>query len=116
MDALAYTRTQPPCVMIGGEYYQKFESNFLYLSNNTKQCKETIMTQKVYISTPTLKVGESSIEHGGNAYIYFDEYTNVPGLENADIRIEFDRNNSFQEIVDLVAKLKSSGFKFVVQK
>jgi hypothetical protein len=74
------------------------------------------MSQKVYKSKPPLKVGEWSVEQGGRAYISFEEFIDVPGLEKADIRIEFERNNSFQEISDLVKMLKSGGFTFVVQK
>ncbi len=74
------------------------------------------MSPKVYSSKPPLKVGEWSVEQGGKAYISFEEFINIPGLERADIRIEFERNNSFEEIRDLVARLKDSGFTFVVQK
>lgn len=74
------------------------------------------MNKNVYSANPPLKVGEWPVDQGGKAYIYFEEYVDIPGLENADIRIEFERNNSFEEIQELVSRLKSSGFKFVVQK
>lgn len=74
------------------------------------------MSKNLYTSKPPIKVGEWSVEQGGKAYIYFEEYVNIPGLENADIRIEFERNNSFEEISELVSKLNDSGLKFVVQK
>lgn len=74
------------------------------------------MSKNVYISKPPLKVGEHSVEQGGKAYIYFEEFIDVPGFEEADIRIEFEKNNSFEEVHDLVKKLKNSGFKFVVRK
>lgn len=74
------------------------------------------MSQKVYKGRPPLKVGEWSIDQGGKAYIYFEEFINIPGLENANIRIEFERNNSFQEVCELAELLKSRGFTFVVQK
>ena len=74
------------------------------------------MSKKIYPSKPPLKVGEWPTEQGGKAYIYFEEFIDVPGLEKADIRFEFEKNNSFEEIQDLVSRLKDSGFKFVVQK
>jgi hypothetical protein len=74
------------------------------------------MSPKVYKSTPPLKVSEFDSSLGDKAYISFEEYIDVPGLEKADIRIEFDRNNSFAEISALVLQLKASGFTFVVQK
>jgi len=74
------------------------------------------MSKKSYICEPILKVGEWSVDQGGKAYIYFEEYVNIPGFENADISIQFNKNNSFEEISELVSKLKGNGFKFVVQK
>jgi len=74
------------------------------------------VTKQLYKCKPPIRAAEWSIEQGGGAYIYFEEFMSIPGLENADIRIEFDRNNSFTEICDLVSKLKSSGFTFVVRK
>ena len=74
------------------------------------------MSQKVYKNRPSLKVGEWPIDQGGKAYIYFEEFLNIPGLEKANIRIEFERDNSFQEVCALVEILKNSGFTFVVQK
>ena len=74
------------------------------------------MKKKIYVSNPHLKIGECPEEQGGKSYIFFEEYINIPGLESADIRIEFERNNSFKEISELLAILKSSGFRFVVQK
>lgn len=61
-------------------------------------------------------MGEWSPDQGGGAYIHFEEYIDVPGLEKAYIRIEFDHNNSFQEVRDLVRILNERGFTFVVQK
>lgn len=74
------------------------------------------MNKKVYVVKPHLKINERSIEQGDTAYISFEESINIPGLENADIRIEFERNNSLEEISQLVSKLRASGFKFIVQK
>lgn len=74
------------------------------------------MNKTVHKSKPSLKACEWSAEQGGNAYISFEEYLNIPGLEDADIRIEFDKNNSFDDIRELVAKLKKNGFTFVVQR
>lgn len=73
------------------------------------------MSENIYSSKPPLKVGEWPTEQGGMAYIYFEEFIDVPGLEKAGIRFEFDKNNTFDEIQDLVSRLKNSGFTFVVQ-
>jgi hypothetical protein len=83
---------------------------------NTYNRRSPLVNKKVYKSKPPLKVGEWPIEHGGKAYISFEEFVNIPGLENADIWIEFEKNNSIEEIVELVSRLKKSGFTFVVQK
>ena len=69
-----------------------------------------------YYSEPPLKVCEWSVDQGGGAYIAFEEYVDIPGLEKAAIRIEFKQGNSLQEIEDLVRILKKKGFRFVVQK
>lgn len=74
------------------------------------------MSKQVYKSSPPLKVSEWDQSQGGGAYIAFEEYVNIPGLEDADIRIEFKRGNSFEEIQDLVSIMKAKGFKFVVRK
>jgi len=74
------------------------------------------MSKKLYKSTPPMKVGEFSIEQGGGSYIYFEECVNIPGLEDADISIRFERNNSFAEVQKLVHKMKDMGFVFAVQK
>ncbi|MBN7764359.1 hypothetical protein [Pectobacterium brasiliense] len=71
---------------------------------------------KVYEAEPPLKIGESS--KGGNdwAYIYFEEYVDIPGLEDADVRIEFKNKNSFEDVSEILRILKDAGFRFVVQK
>lgn len=74
------------------------------------------MTKKLYTSKPPIKVGEWGTTQGGGAYIYFEEYVDIPGLEQADISIRFERNNSFEEIQSLVSKMKEMGFIFAVQK
>lgn len=73
------------------------------------------MPTKSFRSKPILKIGEFHQEHGSNAYISFDERIDIPGLENSDIRIEFEHNNSFAEISDLLRRLKSYGPILVVQ-
>lgn len=74
------------------------------------------MSKKVHRERPHLKVSEWSEEQGGGAYIAFEEFVKIPGLENADIRIEFENAKSFDEVSALARQLKDAGFVFVVQK
>ena len=74
------------------------------------------MSKKLYKEKPHLKVSELSVEQGGGAYISFEEYVNISGLESADIRIEFENLSSIKEVMELAQKLKSAGFVLVVQK
>ena len=74
------------------------------------------MPAKVHRCKPVLKIGESAPDQGNVAYIIFDEYVDIPGLENADIRIEFERNNSFAEISDLLSRIESCRPILVVQR
>lgn len=74
------------------------------------------MSQNLFKVRPPLRVGEWSVEQGGGAYIEFEEFVAIPGLEKADIRIEFDRMRSFDEISALTRQLRDAGFVFVVQK
>lgn len=74
------------------------------------------MSKKLFREKPPLKVGEWSVEQGGGAYIAFEEFVDIPGFEGVDIRIEFERHNSFEEVSDLVRRLRAAGFVFVVQK
>lgn len=74
------------------------------------------MPVKTYRSQPILRTGEFPTSQGSIAYILFDEHIDIPGLENADIRIEFERNNSYAEISDLLTRIKSCGPIFVVQR
>lgn len=74
------------------------------------------MSKKLYKEKPSLKVSEWSVDQGGGAYISFEEFVNIPGLESADIRFEFENINSIEEVTELTQKLKSAGFIFVVQK
>lgn len=76
----------------------------------------TLIMPKLYKARPPLKVSESAIEQGGDAYIEFEEFIDIPGLENAHIRIEFDRAKSITEVSALAKQLKDAGFVFVVQK
>lgn len=71
---------------------------------------------KIYENTSPIKVGEWPAEQGGGAYIYFTEYTDAPGLENTELRFEFESDNSFEELQELVRQLRDKGFKLVVQK
>ena len=74
------------------------------------------MSKNLYKAKPPLKVSEWSVEQGGGAYISFEEFVSIPGLESADIRIEFENLSSIEEVSELAQKLKSAGFVFVVQK
>mgnify|MGYP000939441571 CR=1 FL=1 len=74
------------------------------------------MSKKPYKARPPLKVSEWSVEQGGGAYIAFEEFVDIPGLESADIRIEFDRAKSLDEVSALASQLREAGFVFVVQK
>ena len=73
------------------------------------------MTERVYKTTPVLKIGEWSVEQGGGAYVSFDEQVDIPGLETASIRLEF-KDSSFENIKSLTSLLKEKGLVFVVQK
>jgi len=72
--------------------------------------------KKLYKTKPPIKAAEWDPTQGGGAYIYFEEYVEVPGLEEADISIRFDRGNSLEEVTELVRKMKSMGFTFAVEK
>lgn len=74
------------------------------------------MSKKLYKARPNLKLCEWSTDQGGGAHISFEEYIDIPGLENADIRIEFDRVKSFEEVSALAKLLRDAGLIFVVQK
>lgn len=74
------------------------------------------MSKKLYVSKPPLKVGEGDLEQGGGAFILFDEWVEIPGLEKADISLRFDRNNTYEEVREVVRTLKKMGFSFVVEK
>ncbi|MCW0435089.1 hypothetical protein [Xanthomonas sacchari] len=74
------------------------------------------MSKRLYKSNPPLKVCEWPVEQGGGAYISFEEYVDIPGLEDSDIRIEFERTKSLAEVTTLANKLREAGFVFVVQK
>ena len=74
------------------------------------------MSKKRYEVKPPLKVSEWSVEQGGGAYIAFEEFASIPGLESADIRMEFKNTNSLEEVKELAQKLKAAGFILVVQK
>jgi hypothetical protein len=72
--------------------------------------------KKLYKVKPVLKTCEfGSVEDGG-AFISFEEYVQIPGIEKADISIRFERNNSFEEVQELVKLLKARGFTFAVEK
>ncbi|HHA2367302.1 TPA: hypothetical protein ACOENC_001950 [Stenotrophomonas maltophilia] len=74
------------------------------------------MNVSVYKAAPHLKVCEGNPELGSTPYISFEEYLTIPGLEDADIRLEFDNKPSLEEVEDLRRKLKSAGLVFVVQR
>jgi hypothetical protein len=72
--------------------------------------------KKLYKTKPPIKAAEWDSTQGGGAYIYFEEYVEVPGLEKAGISIRFERGNSLEEVKELVSKMKSMGFTFAVEK
>jgi hypothetical protein len=74
------------------------------------------MKKTRYQVEPILKIGEGEVVPGGNAYIRFDKYIEIPGLENADISIEFKYKKEFHEVEQLLHILRDAGFTFVVQK
>ncbi len=74
------------------------------------------MTDNVYKARPPLKVCEWSVEQGGGAYIAFEEFVDIPGLERANIRIQFDKVTSLDEVSALAQQLRDAGLVFVIQK
>jgi hypothetical protein len=48
-----------------------------------------------YQAEPVLTIGEGEDIPGGSAYIRFAEYIKIPGLEKADISIEFKNKKRF---------------------
>jgi len=74
------------------------------------------MPKQLYLRKPPIKTAEFGSAQDGGAYIYFEEYVDIPGLEKADISIRFERNNSFDEIQALVSQMRKMGFIFAVEK
>ncbi|HEY4293762.1 hypothetical protein [Luteibacter sp.] len=73
-------------------------------------------SKKRHEAVPILGASEWSVEQGGGAYISWLEHVNIPGLESADIRFEFEKRQSLAEVKRLIAQLNALGLKFVVQK
>ena len=74
------------------------------------------MKKKRYQVEPVLTIGEGEDIPGGSAYIRFDEYVEIPGLESADISIEFKNTKEIHEVERLRNILRDAGFTFVVHK
>ena len=74
------------------------------------------MKSKVYTAKPILKMGEPEPGQDKGAFICFAEYLDIPGLNDADIRIEFESENSYEEIKKLISELNRKGMIFVVEK
>ncbi|HEL4182671.1 MULTISPECIES: hypothetical protein [Lysobacteraceae] len=74
------------------------------------------MSVSVHKDAPHLKVCEGNPESGTTPYIAFEEYLTIPGLEDADIRLEFANKPSLEEVEELRRRLKSAGLVFVVQR
>lgn len=74
------------------------------------------MSVSVHKGAPHLKVCEGSLELGSTPYIAFEEYLDIPGLEDADIRFEFTNKLSLEEVEDLRRRLNNAGLIFVVQR
>ncbi|MFV9068130.1 hypothetical protein ABQ366_22755 [Serratia fonticola] len=73
------------------------------------------MSVQIYKEKPFLKIGEFDNEHGEKAYIYFEEYLRIPGLEKSDIRLEFENAKSYEEVSKILKTLKEAGLIFVAQ-
>lgn len=69
-----------------------------------------------YQSKPVLKTAEYESNGKNGAFITFAECLEIPGLENADIMLCFDRDNSFESVDQLRKTMKEMGFRFVVAK
>ncbi|WP_242912782.1 hypothetical protein [Stenotrophomonas maltophilia] len=74
------------------------------------------MSASVHKDAPHLKVCEGDPSLGHTPYIAFEEYLDIPGLEDADIRLEFANNPSLEVVEDLRRRLKSAGLVFVIQR
>lgn len=74
------------------------------------------MSVSVHKDVPRLKVCEGSSELGTSPYIAFEEYLTIPGLEDADIRLEFKSKPLLAEVEDLARRLKRAGLVFVVER
>ncbi len=70
----------------------------------------------LYRCEPVLKVCEYSVSDGGKAYLRFEEDVDIPGLKGCDVRFEFNRNNSLEDMKNLAAILKNGKFSISVQK
>ncbi|MBL5828020.1 hypothetical protein [Serratia fonticola] len=73
------------------------------------------MSVQIYKEKPFLKIGEFDNKHGEKAYIYFEEYLRIPGLEKSDIRLEFENAKSYEEVSKILKTLKEAGLIFVAQ-
>ncbi len=74
------------------------------------------MSSRLHRAIPHLKVCEGDPSLGHTPYIAFEEYLDIPGLEDAGIRLEFANKPSLGEVEDLRQRLKSAGLVFVVQR
>ena len=74
------------------------------------------MKKNRYQAEPVLTIGEGEHVPGGSAFIQFSEYIDIPGLENADISIEFKNKKNIHEVEQLRDILRDAGFTFVVHK
>jgi hypothetical protein len=74
------------------------------------------MSNRPHRVIPHLKVCEGDPSLGHTPYIAFEEYLDIPGLEDADIRLEFKSKPLLAEVEDLVRRLKRAGLVFVVER
>lgn len=74
------------------------------------------MSNQPHRAIPHLKVCEGDPSLGHTPYIAFEEYLDIPGLKDADIRLEFANKPSLEEVEDLRRRLKIAGLVFVVDR
>jgi len=74
------------------------------------------MSNRPHRAISHLKVCEGDPPLGHTPYIAFEEYLDIPGLEDADMRLEFENKPLLAEVEDLARRLKRAGLVFVVER
>ena len=62
---------------------------------------------------PVLKASDDG---SPRSFIYFDEPVDLPTGQSVNISLHFERENSFDEIKQLISLLKQKGMRFVAQE